>query len=1801
MGNKKTRVTYQGMNQDIAKSKFQDGLYYSAENMKLTPVEGQSFGVISNAYGNKKALTLPSPVVDPLTAEIKYGDKVLPYTNLEVSEMKQVSGIQIIIGDVPTKDGFILFSTDDNGFDCIWEVEGINTQEGELPYKLLYARDLGFSSEKPIQAVFNYENALIQKVYWVDGDNYLRFLNTKQTIANGYITELIDLDASSINSKSSFKTTQPFVTSGGTGGTHTAGVVQYAYSLYNLNGAETAISPMSNSFPIGKGPFAGGGDVNEVVETIPIVNITSIDEKYTYIKIYSVKYTSYNETPSIQIILDRKIGSYTDFSFTDTGKTNLGNLSRTEFLFLGADPIKPSSIALKDNILFAANNKATAYTLDVDTRAYSYNKKGNFAMLHDSVEYVGKTTDTEGTTEETEVTSDDPFELITVDFSQINLGDITYSGVGFWGDLTIPEYDLGIDLSSLDPANMTDAELQENFPGLYATQLEEDSQLIPFWGKNTLNAAIIADVGKIPKDFDCVNLDFDTYRYKKQGGFITTASEEILRKTLIIGEFVQEVSEVTQSLIKLGTNNFADWQTTKELSVDGQCYSDRLAQYEEFEVAFPLNEFSDGATLTIPSNGTYTFKTDKPSAVSSAGALYISSRKLVITSNINGEKFDTGWLSESTDSIYSAVPDSFTFTDEFVSGEQITMKVVVCYHYNIDSCIFQIAPGQEGVTQNEAFPLGGFPNFAPNTGDVLVYMDGMSFNQGGGVITTTPTNTLDLIEQYGEGLVINDVINNNYDGTISVNLSITLDMRDTEAATYSMFTLYLKKNGVTETAFYLSTWKPGVATTEYTYILDVAPGDTLTLEASSEVSSKAWNVGLTGTIDIYEAESEAATGLEGGTGKYISYTLESIEDTEVNTEVDKFFKDGEVYRVAILFYNSLGQETEAKWIGDFKAPIGNLKGKYNTISITLEDAFVDYIATLPEEDRPVGYTVLRAVRNADDKTIVGQGMLTGMMTQVSHPGKDHPNYTAEVNRDAVNRTQLKSPIPMTRGFFNEKLENGNELGSYSVNNPSTWNGYNPIWPYKHNRLMTAHKSNSTGTVIGEIHQEPYSSDYHTAISWQYNKMMQLHTPEAAFKMPVFTTASDELSIIGVVQRETLQYARQEVNKNTDALIDYGPYTYLANNATTRSFSTLRQNTTAILIGPTLQERSGTYPSRYVGDKDEDELTYQIHTKSVFGPLISNKKSYSIYGKPEVTEVGQGPKYYYNDKAFKYCNNLRTVVTDVYNNSWDEEGLRAAVSGVYSEGNRCMTVVLGNNFLEESQRPALDDIYDDLLNSNNPVGDSWDVELMAEIKRKRAFIYSGAIYGGYSFSARNTTEYTTMGSTFSIDTRKAHVKSPGDTFVQVFKNTRLSKTPGNNYSNMHPVVLETIEYLVESSVNLALRNDFSINDKGLIDPTAEETNNYNRVYSTDSNIKTYIPDNTKIKALKVFPTEVIASKVKIPGEFIDNWVGFRPNEVQYLDGKYGEVQALVSFRDELYTFQDSAIAKLSINPRIQTQGQDGVSIELGTGAVLQDYFYLSTTTGSINKWGIIPTNSGIYYIDAKSKVMNLVEGNQVLAPSETKGMHSFLYNNLDTKDLSIDNPIVDHGISAGVDYINGDIFMTVKKGEDQYTLGFNEKLKTYSSFYSFTPSRYITKGEKLFTVSPNNNEVWEHYDGDYQNYYGTKYESNVTLLINTDDVSAEKVFNSIEFDSEVTLEGVDVANSTIDSIEAWTDYQKSGKIPLIAGKSIKRRLRTWRASIPRNEGSRARLKDKWVFLKLGFNPTEDKKLILHDIIMGYSQQ
>lgn len=1341
--NKQAKFTFnKGMNQDISKYKHPGEFYFEGNAIRVINTDEQTLYGVSNEKGNRLDVTLPAPTVDSTNNVIRYGDSTVPFINspnneILNSDLPMTSGTQIIIGHAVTRNGVVILSTDNNNFDCIWLLD--NIIEGAYNLSLLYCRSLGFSTARPIQALFNYENENIQKVYWVDGENQLRFINIEHSVANGDTEELMDLNSSSIDIVSDYSLSQPMLNSIVGGGVHRAGVIQYAYNLYRLNGSQTTISPLSELISLDNGA-TGGGALNEIVGSSPSMTIPRLDTNYTSIRIYSIKYTSFNETPAIALIEDSLIDSYTNYTFTDDGN-NIRTLTLSEFLFLGGNPLVPRHIESKDSRLFAANLQDSAYRLEIDTRAYSHDSSGATRLYTGNVSY--------------------------------NNGVLTGPNQSFSAGTPITDYN-------------------------YLT------------------------------GDDAINPDYDTYRFQKNGTTI------------------------------------------------------------------------------------------------------------------------------------------------------------------------------------------------------------------------------------------------------------------------------------------------------------------------------------------------------GGEGLYLSYEI--VQQTESELEGDlkylKFFKDDEIYRIGIQFYNRLGQTTEVKWIADFKAPSGNLAGNYNTLRVTLKTtALTAYLNSLnlTDDTTPVGYKIVRAEREISDRTILCQGSLTGMMVQTTVDARNTGFWSNEGNRNAQSPREVKLPIPISRGFVTPS----NEFVIFPTRNLQPMN-------------------DSPGSGFDENRTEIYADadpDYKNQQSWQYTKLFQMHSPDILFNTGLSFSNNLNLNVIGGVEHTSTNFWYQRIRTATGEPREryQAVNTNLVSNISGGFLHTTRLPFSQGLIGPNFDgERDGWM----------DQLMYNRRYHNFVE--ASNDTNFAIYGAPEITERGAGTNSYNGDSNFRYTNSLQSIITDRRKESRNNNQDEPAITSMNSFGERCLTIVEGVT-TNEADKKTLEELRPSNIQNFNGL-------LLAQITRPISYIYNNGVYGGLSNENKSRTSYVEIGTYNDLTVATTNIESPGDTFVQIFKCARISKTDTNVLRFDVAQLTEIIEFPVETTVNLQNRNDISLFEwDNTFQPRYDDYHQYNRVYSQDSNLVRRATDAVNVRRVNNFDTRIIASRLKIPNETIDSWTDFLENDTMDLDGKYGAINALVNTRDEIYALQDTAVARMSINPRIQTQGSDGVGIELGRGAILYDYNYLTTQSGTINKWSVHSSPTSFYYLDAINKSYMRVNTTVGVANlSDQFGMHSTLQRDLLVNSIMQDNPLIGRGVVGGYDVVNGDSYMTVLQRDNNFTLRFSEKNNAFYSFHPYTPSRYINKGDIFITTSPDNNKLYTQGEGNYNEFYGQYHPSTITLLINP-EADMDCVFNNIEYKSEAYINGVDQPGSTLTHMTAWNEYQNTGRVQLILGRNsnLRRKFRKWKAIIARNQGTRDRMRNPWLFLKLELDRNDNTRFVLHDIIINYT--
>ena len=323
MQKKQASIIPRSMQQDLAVSQFPNDAAYEIRNMRIVTTGDNTSLCLTNEKGNS-----------------------LVNLNLDNST---------ILGYIYVEDYIVAFSKGNKDY-----IYKIYIDNSNLKSKKLYEGDLNFSLEHPIEGIVNIESDKVKKIYWVDGLNEVRSMNLVD-FENGQNPKYkFEITANNITFNDTIK-----VTKGYEGGLFTAGVIQYAYSYYNLHGHET---PLINCSCLNYISYKQGIDNDARVSCSFNITINNFDNSYDYIRIYSIMRTSLDAVPVVKILTDTYIKNQNDsISFIDNGKIG-HTIDPMLLLYLGGDKIIAGTLVNKDGTLFLGNIEDHNYALSESER-----------------------------------------------------------------------------------------------------------------------------------------------------------------------------------------------------------------------------------------------------------------------------------------------------------------------------------------------------------------------------------------------------------------------------------------------------------------------------------------------------------------------------------------------------------------------------------------------------------------------------------------------------------------------------------------------------------------------------------------------------------------------------------------------------------------------------------------------------------------------------------------------------------------------------------------------------------------------------------------------------------------------------------------------------------------------------------------------------------------------------------------------------------------------------------------------------------------------------------------------------------------------------------------------------------------------------------------------------------------------------------------------------------------------------------------------------------------------------------------
>lgn len=624
-------------------------------------------------------------------------------------------------------------------------------------------------------------------------------------------------------------------------------------------------------------------------------------------------------------------------------------------------------------------------------------------------------------------------------------------------------------------------------------------------------------------------------------------------------------------------------------------------------------------------------------------------------------------------------------------------------------------------------------------------------------------------------------------------------------------------------------------------------------------------------------------------------------------------------------------------------------------------------------------------------------------------------------------------------------------------------------------------------------------------------------------------------------------------------------------------------------------RKNGYPIVVTGVNDAEEYAHKLFSGGTF-PIQFVKRSddATLTRTPNGTDPVR-IKYKSTPHAvfaFNYTTDGRQVILPSTKSTNGSTTWNVNDGNVAKSGNNHF---FWNPTAKNSNSNVSDGVYQDSITgytSNTLFGDNgYGFLYLAEL-------YNDSVtnrFGGQTEEAFENNQWLPAGDPVELtDASGAALGSAiiyyteGDTFLERYD---CLKTYPYTLEDQNSIT-EIVSFMCETRVNIEGRYDRNRGQVSNLTMTPENFNLINNVYTQKNNFFNYRGINHSKFNLNYFPNTITWTKEKQLGSIVDTWTNITMASVLDLDGDKGEVVSLNTFNNEIYCFQQRGFSNILFNSRIQIPTSDGVPIEITNGLKVTGKRYISNSIGCSNKWSIVESPSGLYFIDNETNSLYLFNG-QIQSLSDNLGFRQWVSDNNSHENW---DPVNYNNFRSFYDKNNNDVYF-IDKDE---CLCYSELLGQFTSFMSYekVPAMFNI-GSEFYSF--NKDKLWQNFEGDYNMFYGEFKPYSITIVANSDE-PYDKIFNTVEFRADSWNGNTLVNNQTFDTLDVWNEYQHgTSTLTNVIGKPspLKKKFRVWRANVPRdNSNKRDRIRNTWAYVKLSMNAPNTWKTEFHDIMVHY---
>ena len=459
------------------------------------------------------------------------------------------------------------------------------------------------------------------------------------------------------------------------------------------------------------------------------------------------------------------------------------------------------------------------------------------------------------------------------------------------------------------------------------------------------------------------------------------------------------------------------------------------------------------------------------------------------------------------------------------------------------------------------------------------------------------------------------------------------------------------------------------------------------------------------------------------------------------------------------------------------------------------------------------------------------------------------------------------------------------------------------------------------------------------------------------------------------------------------------------------------------------------------------------------------------------------------------------------------------------------------------------------------------------------------------------------------------------------------------------VIEIGSFMCETRVNIDGRYDRNRGQLSNINMNNTNFNLINEVYFQKDNFFNYRILDKDLYKNNVFPNQLTWSKEKTVGEDVDSWSNITLASTLDMNGEMGSITSLETWNEYLLCFQDKAISQVSFNSRVAVSTSDGVPIEISNNYKVDGSKPISNNIGCNNKWSIVNTESGIYFMDSYNNNIYIFNGN-LTNLSRTNSLDWWskrVYTDESWKPIWFSENKV-NGVRSFYDNKYGDVYITPgpswgRNSKQEDALCYSNSLGQFTSLMSYggvqAMFNYSTDFYSLRTEDYDGHstitKLYKNNSGDYNNFFGEIKGWDFSFISNQNP-TITKIFDTIDLRADCYL-----ANDTnilshcpINYINISNEYQSTGDIAVNkdidrdkANNNFRKKFRIWRGSIPRaskvalpynshiyqdgvdtnRKYGRSRIRNPWAMITLGWSPdnsnSTNERSEIHDVSVNYT--